>query len=91
MFCFCLKIREDTDTKIELPSEKSNSDVIVITGKKEQVEKAKQMLLKMEQNLVRFLASMMELVIRCGVDNDLWCSLCTLQSLRKLFYLYTEQ
>ena len=52
--CF-VQIREETDTKIELPSEKSNSDVIVITGKKDRVEKAKQMLLKMEENLVRLL------------------------------------
>ena len=50
---YFVQIREETDTKIELPSEKSNSDVIVITGKKDRVEKAKQMLLKMEENLVR--------------------------------------
>lgn len=36
------KIREDTDTKIDLPSENSDSDVITITGKKENVLKAKE-------------------------------------------------
>lgn len=35
------KIREETDTKIDLPSENSDSDVIVITGKKANVEQAK--------------------------------------------------
>ncbi|CAL1537044.1 unnamed protein product [Lymnaea stagnalis] len=34
------KIREETDTKIDLPSEISDSDVITITGKKANVEKA---------------------------------------------------
>ncbi|XP_055863477.1 vigilin-like [Biomphalaria glabrata] len=34
------KIREETDTKIDLPSEISESDVITITGKKANVEKA---------------------------------------------------
>lgn len=34
------KIREETDTKIDLPSENSDSDVITITGKKLNVEKA---------------------------------------------------
>ncbi|XP_074655321.1 vigilin-like [Tubulanus polymorphus] len=35
------KIRDETDTKIDLPSENSDSDVIVITGKKANVEIAK--------------------------------------------------
>jgi len=34
------KIREETDTRIDLPSENSDSDIIVITGKKSNVEKA---------------------------------------------------
>lgn len=34
------KIREETDTKIDLPSENSDSDIITITGKKANVEKA---------------------------------------------------
>lgn len=35
------KIRDDTDTKIDLPSESSDSDVITITGKKSNVEAAR--------------------------------------------------
>ncbi|XP_055958186.1 vigilin [Patella vulgata] len=35
------KIRDETDTKIDLPSENSDSDVILITGKRENVENAK--------------------------------------------------
>lgn len=35
------KIRDETETRIDLPSENSVSDVITITGKKENVEKAK--------------------------------------------------
>ncbi|XP_013393954.1 vigilin [Lingula anatina] len=35
------KIREETDTRIDLPSEASDSDVIVITGKRQNVETAK--------------------------------------------------
>lgn len=35
------KIRDDTNTKIELPAEGSDSEVIVITGKKGDVEEAK--------------------------------------------------
>lgn len=35
------KIREETDTRIDLPNEASDSDVIVITGRKPNVEAAK--------------------------------------------------
>lgn len=34
------KIREDTQTKIDLPSEGDKNDVITITGKRENVEEA---------------------------------------------------
>ena len=47
------KIREDTDTKIELPLESSESDVIRITGRKENVEKAKARILAIEKDMVR--------------------------------------
>ncbi|XP_044754266.1 vigilin [Coccinella septempunctata] len=40
------KIREETQTKIDLPSEGDKSDAIVITGKKENVEKAEKMIRK---------------------------------------------
>jgi transcription antitermination factor NusA-like protein len=45
------KIRDETDTKIDLPAERSDSDVITITGKKERVEKAKQMIEAIQKDL----------------------------------------
>lgn len=49
---FWLQIREETDTKIELPSEGSDSDVIVITGHKAQVEAARDRLVAIQNELV---------------------------------------
>lgn len=45
------KIRTETDTRIDLPSENSDSDVIAITGKKENVEKAKVMIEAIQKDL----------------------------------------
>lgn len=45
------KIREETDTKIDLPRENSMSDVIIITGKKENVEKAKKLIQKIQTEM----------------------------------------
>lgn len=45
------KIREETDTKIELPQESSESDVIRITGRKENVQKAKARILAIEKDM----------------------------------------
>ena len=45
------KIRTDTDTKIELPESESDSDVIAITGKKENVEKAQKMLQQIQTEM----------------------------------------
>lgn len=45
------KIREETDTKIDLPSEGSDSDVIVITGHKAQVEQAREKILAIQNEL----------------------------------------
>lgn len=42
------KIREETQTKIDLPSEGDRSDAIVITGKKENVENAAKMIRKIQ-------------------------------------------
>jgi len=53
------KIREETDTKIDLPSENSDSDIILITGKKANVEAAKQ---KIEQ-MQKVLANVSEITI----------------------------
>ena len=51
---FPLQIREETDTKIELPAEGSHSDVIVITGHKAQVEAARDRIIAIQNELVRF-------------------------------------
>lgn len=45
------KIREETHTNIDLPAENTDSDVIVITGKKENVHEAREMILKIESEL----------------------------------------
>ena len=49
---WCLQIRDETDTRIDLPSENSISDVIAITGKKENVEKARKMIEDIQKELV---------------------------------------
>ena len=46
------KIREETDTKIELPKENSESDMIAITGKKENVQKARDRIKAIEREMV---------------------------------------
>lgn len=45
------KIREETQTKIDLPAEGEKSDVITITGRKENVEKAKEMIQKIQDEM----------------------------------------
>ena len=46
------KIREETSTKIDMPKEGSDSDVIVITGRKENVDKARRQLQDIEKQMV---------------------------------------
>ncbi|XP_056325157.1 vigilin [Danio aesculapii] len=53
------KIREETNTKIDLPTENSNSEVIVITGKKSSCEAARERILAIEKEL----ASMKEVEV----------------------------
>lgn len=45
------KIREETHTKIDLPTEGENSEVIMITGKKENVEEARDKIQKIQNEL----------------------------------------
>ena len=47
------QIREDTNTKIEMPKEAAHSDVIVITGTKDNVEKARKRILEIQNQMVR--------------------------------------
>ena len=46
------KIRDETETKIDFPRENSDSDVITITGKKENVEKAKNIIEAIQKETV---------------------------------------
>uniref|UniRef100_A0A8C9VJI0 Vigilin n=1 Tax=Scleropages formosus TaxID=113540 RepID=A0A8C9VJI0_SCLFO len=46
------KIREETNTKIDLPAENSNSEMIVITGKKANCEAARNRILAIQKELV---------------------------------------
>lgn len=39
-----MQIRDETDTRIDLPGEMSDCNVILITGRKEDIEKARDML-----------------------------------------------
>ncbi|KAJ8418609.1 hypothetical protein AAFF_G00001080 [Aldrovandia affinis] len=45
------KIREETNTKIDLPAENSNSEMIVITGKKANCEAARNRILSIQKEL----------------------------------------
>uniref|UniRef100_V5I8A8 Vigilin n=1 Tax=Anoplophora glabripennis TaxID=217634 RepID=V5I8A8_ANOGL len=45
------KIREDTNTKIDLPAEGDKNDVITITGKRENVEEAREKIRKIQDEL----------------------------------------
>ncbi|XP_057372624.1 vigilin-like [Daphnia carinata] len=55
------KIREETSTRIDLPPEGSDSDMIVITGRKEDVEKARDRILKIQSELVSIIAEDVEI------------------------------
>ena len=70
--CFIhFQIREETDTKIDLPSENSDSDVIVITGKKDNVEQAKQKIEAIQKELV-CLCLCVNLFLKMA--NRIWCN-----------------
>ena len=48
------KIKEETNTIIEIPAESNDSDVIIIIGYKEKCHKAKEMILGIQSELVTF-------------------------------------
>uniref|UniRef100_A0A668AGR9 Vigilin n=1 Tax=Myripristis murdjan TaxID=586833 RepID=A0A668AGR9_9TELE len=52
------KIREETNTKIDLPAENSNSEMIVITGKKANCEAARNRILAIQKELQELLFSL---------------------------------
>ena len=49
---YVVQIKDETGTKIDLPSENSNSDVITITGKKQSVDEAKLRIEAIQKELV---------------------------------------
>jgi len=52
MVQYDMQIRDETQTKIDLPAEGEKSDVITITGKKENVEEARDRIQKIQNELV---------------------------------------
>ncbi|XP_012272523.1 vigilin [Orussus abietinus] len=63
------KIREETQTKIELPAEGEKSDVITIIGKKENVEEAKERIQSIQEELANVVID--EIVIPPKFYNSL--------------------
>nr|BAE20148.1 high density lipoprotein-binding protein vigilin [Anguilla japonica] len=63
------KIREETNTKIDLPAENSNSEMIVITGKKANCEAAKNRILAIQKELANI--TEMEVSIPSKLHNSL--------------------
>lgn len=58
---FSLQIREESNTKIDLPAENSNSETIVITGKRANCEAARHRILAIQKELVSDLLWTMDL------------------------------
>ena len=52
-----LQIRDETNTRIDLPGEHAESDVITITGKKADVELARNKIEDIQKDLVRACAN----------------------------------
>lgn len=77
--CSLNQIREETNTKIDLPTENSNSEMIVITGKKINCEAARDRILAIQRELVSF-CHLLQLTVfvvvftfpSCCTKNDLF-------------------
>ncbi|XP_060922029.1 vigilin [Limanda limanda] len=63
------KIREETNTKIDLPTENSNSETIVITGKKSNCEAARERILAIQRELANIKET--EVAIPAKLHNSL--------------------
>ncbi|XP_077400366.1 vigilin [Vanacampus margaritifer] len=63
------KIREETNTKIDLPTENSNSEMIVITGKKGNCEAARDRILAIQRELANIKET--EVIIPAKLHNSL--------------------
>lgn len=63
------KIREETNTKIDLPTENSNSEMIIITGKKSNCEAARDRILAIQRELANIKET--EVTIPAKLHNSL--------------------
>ncbi|XP_034020632.1 vigilin isoform X2 [Thalassophryne amazonica] len=63
------KIREETNTKIDLPTENSNSEMIIITGKKVNCEAAKDRIIAIQRELANIKET--EVTIPAKLHNSL--------------------
>lgn len=63
------KIREETNTRIDLPSEGQNSDEIIITGKKENCEKARERIQKIQDELANIVE--LDIIIPSKFHNSM--------------------
>ncbi|XP_028983098.1 vigilin [Betta splendens] len=63
------KIREETNTKIDLPTENSNSEMIIITGKKSNCEAARDRILSIQRELANIKEA--EVTIPSKLHNSL--------------------
>ncbi|KAK7600960.1 hypothetical protein V9T40_008401 [Parthenolecanium corni] len=64
------KIRDETGTKIDLPAEVENNEMITITGKKEKVEEAKERILKIQNEMANIVNE--EVSIPVKLHNSLF-------------------
>jgi len=62
-------IRKDTNTKIDLPESGSDSDVITITGKKENVEKAQEKITSIQSEMANVVS--VDLIIPAKIHNTM--------------------
>ncbi|GCB63993.1 hypothetical protein scyTo_0014709 [Scyliorhinus torazame] len=65
----CRMIREETNTKIDLPAENSNSEMIIITGKKSNCEVARSRILAIQKELANI--TEVEVCIPAKLHNSL--------------------
>jgi hypothetical protein len=63
------QIRDETNTKIELPAEGSDSEVILISGKKKDVELAKEKIQKFQTELINVVQ--MDIIIPARIHNSI--------------------
>jgi len=63
------KIRQETDTKVDLPESGSESDVITITGKKENVEKAQAKIQQIQSEMANVVS--VDIIVPAKIHNTM--------------------